>query len=229
MHIYLDESGDLTKGKEKFFIVGSFTIGDPVRIRNAFRRFQRRKFPKKLRYLQEIKFSNPSIDDKLRLRTIQNVSQQDVRIFYTYLKKQNIPEQYRKAHRIHESGKLYTQIVGDTLELYLPITEKELWVFHDPRPLKGVSWAEFSYDLRNRLLPNLPAKARLEIKRLDSKHSPLIQVADWICGALARYHEKKKHGKEFYLILKNNIIKEKELFQDYWLKRWENKKSESAQ
>lgn len=229
MYIFLDESGDLTKGKEKYFIVGSFTVGDPVRIRNAFRRFQRRKFPKNFRYQQEIKFSNFLINDKLRLRTIKYISQQDVRIFYTYLKKQSIPEQYRKAHRIYETGKLYTQIVGDTLELYLPITEKELWIFHDPRPLKGVSWAEFSSDLKTRLLPDLPAKARLEIQRIDSKHSPLIQVADWICGALARCHEKKKHGEEFYLILKNNIIKEKELFQDYWLKRWSNKKSRSAQ
>lgn len=95
MLIYLDESGNLIKSNEKFFIVGSFTVGDSKRIANAFRKWQRQKFPKKLK----------------------------------------------------------------------------------------------------------------------------VQVADWICGALARYHEQKPKGKEFYNILKNNIVKQKELFSDYWSKR----------
>ena len=46
-------------------------------------------------------------------------------------------------------------------------------------------------------------------------------LADWICGALARYYEEKPQGKEFYDVLKNNIIKGKELFSDYWTNKWE--------
>ncbi len=56
---------------------------------------------------------------------------------------------------------------------------------------------------------------------VDSTSSPQVQVADWVCGALGRYHEGKELGDQFYSFLKNNIVKEKELFSDYWTKTWE--------
>lgn len=49
----------------------------------------------------------------------------------------------------------------------------------------------------------------------------LIQVADWVCGALARYYEGKSMGEEFYSVLKGNIVAEKELFSEKWTKTWE--------
>ena len=66
-HIFLDESGQLAKRtNEKYFIVGSFTIGNPRRTEKQFRSWQRKKFPRKLRYQAEIKFSEIKIKDKLR-------------------------------------------------------------------------------------------------------------------------------------------------------------------
>ena len=48
---------------------------------------------------------------------------------------------------------------------------------------------------------------------VDSTTNANIQIADWISGALARYLEQKPFGKEYYEILKNNVIGEgKELF-----------------
>ena len=62
MHIYLDESGTLTESDSKYFIVGSFTVGDPRRISKAFRKWQKSKFPRKLKGQAEVKFSNSSLD-----------------------------------------------------------------------------------------------------------------------------------------------------------------------
>ena len=46
-YIFLDESGQFTKNnKEKYFIVGSFTVGNPRRTEKQFYSWQRNKFPK---------------------------------------------------------------------------------------------------------------------------------------------------------------------------------------
>ena len=62
MYVYLDESGTLTESDGKYFIVGSFTVGDPRRISKAFRKWQKSKFPRKLKGQAEVKFSNSSLD-----------------------------------------------------------------------------------------------------------------------------------------------------------------------
>lgn len=220
MYIYLDESGNLTKSNGNYFLVASFTVGDPKRIAKAFRKWQKSKFPRKLKSQSEVKFNNSHLTDELRLRTLKFLAKQDVRIFYTYLKITNIPKEYREKEGSIKTGHLYTQIVGDTLNLYLPITETEFRVFRDQRILKGVVLKGFNEHLITQLLPQLPAKTIIQIQAMDSTSSTQIQVADWLCGALARYHEGKPQGKEFYNILKNNIIKEAELFSDYWTKKW---------
>ncbi|OGE20384.1 hypothetical protein A3A14_03840 [Candidatus Daviesbacteria bacterium RIFCSPLOWO2_01_FULL_43_38] len=221
MFIYLDESGNLTKSNGKYFLVASFTVGDPKRIAKAFRKWQKSKFPRKLKSQPEVKFNDSHLTDDLRISTLKFLAKQDVRIFYTYLNVTNIPKEYRGKEGSIKTGHLYTQIVGDTLNLYLPITETEFRVFRDQRILKGVILKDFNEHLMTQLLPQLPAKTIIQIQAMDSTTSAQIQVADWICGALARYHEKKPQGKEFYNILKNNIIKEEELFSDYWTKKWE--------
>jgi len=86
MFIYLDESGNLTKSNGKYFIVTSYTIGDPRRIAKAFRKWQKNKFPRKLKYQSEVKFNDSHLTDDLREKTLKFLAKQDVRIFYTYLK-----------------------------------------------------------------------------------------------------------------------------------------------
>lgn len=222
MHIYLDESGNLTGKSGKYFIVGTYTVGNPQRIENAFRRWQRRKFPKKLKAQTEIKFNDPHINDKLRLKTIKYLVKQDIRIFYTYLKRKNIPEEYRKEGKVYHTGLLYAEIVRAALELYLPITEPEFIVIRDQKTLKRMAVAEFHETLKISLLPQLPAKALFQVQAVDSTTSAQIQVVDWVCGALAQYHEKKPLGANLYAELKRNIIQGKELFSDYWTKQWKD-------
>lgn len=123
-----------------------------------------------------------------------------------------------KQGRVSESGLLYLEIVGATLNQYLPITSTEFRVYRDRRTTKGMTAEKFNDGLRARLLPNLPANTLCQIEAVDSTTSPLVQVADWVCGALGRYYAGKENGQEFYNILKPNIVGQKELFSKLWNK-----------
>lgn len=216
-YIFLDESGQFTKyNSEKYFVIGSFTVGEPRRTEKKFRSWCRTRFPKKMRSQNEIKFSQNNIDDKLRIKTIKFISKLDVRIRYCFLKRQNIPDNYWKNKRL-QSGILYTETIGELLEMYLPSNDKELHIFCDQRKLLGISKKEFQDIISTRLLPKLPAKSICTVDMMDSLQEPNIQIADWLTGSIARFLETKPLGNELFEILKNNIIGEgKELFNDHW-------------
>ncbi len=221
MFIFLDESGNFTGDKEQYFVIGGFITGNQQRTAKAFRKWQHSRFSnKKLRYRTEVKFSDTRLTDELRAKTLLYFTKQDVRIFYTFLKKKNIPKKYRKKKGI-EAGLLYIEVVAETLNLLLPTTDLEFRVFRDRRHLQRLSQAQFNKKIELDLRPKLPAKSLFQIEISDSTTSPNIQIADWICGALFRYHNKRKNGKKFFTILKNNIVASDELFKDYWT----NKKS----
>ena len=214
MYIFLDESGQFTKhNNEQYFVVASFTVGNQRRTDKALRRWFKKKFPKKLRNQSEIKFSNNKITDELRLKTLKYIGNLDVRIYYAYLLRNNIPDNYRQKDKL-QSGDLYTHIIGEVLEMYLPTSDLEFRVFCDQRHLKGITHSEFKKILRARLLPLLPAGAVIEIEMIDSTTNANVQIADWIAGALTWDLENKNLGKGCKAILKNNILGEgKELFK----------------
>jgi len=223
MYIFLDESGNFLGDKDKYFIIGGFITNNPRRTAKAFRKWQHKKFPKKLRRKNEVKFSDTGLDEKLRLKTLDYFTKQDIRVFYTFLNKFNIPLEYRKKKGL-ETGFLYAEIVSQTLHLLLPTADLEFRIFRDRRHLKRLSQIKFNEILRLDLIPGLPAKAVIQIEALDSSTNPNIQIADWICGALFRYYNKGKNGVRYFSILKNSIIASKELFEDYWKDFSQNKK-----
>lgn len=212
--IFIDESGQFTKrDHEQYFIVSSFTVGDPRRTEKRFRGWYRSKFPRRIRTQSEIKFSEVNIDNALRLRTLKYIADLDVRIRYSYLLRNNIPNNFKHKGKL-ETGFLYKSIITETLEMYLPIDEKEFRVFCDQRHLKGLSNSQFCNLLRTHLLPLLPKDSLVQIEMIDSTTNANIQIADWIAGALARYYEHKPLGEECFRILKNNILGEgRELFR----------------
>ena len=89
-----------------------------------------------------------------------------------------------------------------------------------PKLLKNKSEVKFNEALKTRLLPKLPANVLVQIETVDSTSSPQVQVADWLCGALGRYYEEKKFGKEFFNILKPTLVRGEELFSAHWEKIW---------
>ena len=226
-HIFLDESGQFAKhNNEKYFVVASFVVGDPRRTEKKFRSWQRTKFPRKLRYQSEIKFSEIKIEDNLRLKTLKFISNLDVRIHYVYLLRKNIPINYYRKEKL-QSGHLYTNIIGETLEMYLPTNDLEFRVFCDKRHLKGIKRSEFKEILKARLLPQMSSKSIIQIEMIDSEQNVNIQISDWIVGALARYLEGKELGDECYQILRNNLLGSgKELFKDIWDNECSKQKSQ---
>lgn len=214
-YIFLDESGQFNKqDRENYFVVGSFTVGNPRRTEKQFRSWQHSRFPRRIRYQSEIKFGGIKISDDLRLRTLKFIANLDIRIHYAYLLRKNIPYNYWQKNRL-QSGLLYTNVIGETLEMYLPLKDPEFRAFCDERHLKGFKRSEFKNALKARLLPQLPVGTNIQIEMLSSTTVVNIQIADWITGALARYLEQKELGQEYYEILKNNLLRPegKELFK----------------
>lgn len=225
MYIFLDESGNFkSKNKEDYFIVGGFVTGQPDRTIKMFRKWQHTKFPKKLRYKTEVKFSDTGLTEKMRLKTLEYFTQHDLRIFYSFLHKANIPLEYRQAKQL-KSGLLYAEIVAQTIHLLLPTTATVLRIFRDTRHLSKISQAKFNEIIKLNLLPNLCAKTLIQIKVINSATNLNIQIADWVCGALFRYHNKRKNSKQYFSILKSSIIESKEMFEKYWEDPHKNKKS----
>lgn len=212
MYIFLDESGNFTKhNHEEYFVVGSFTIGDQRKTDKDFRKFVSTKFPRKMRTQSEVKWS-VKIDDRLRLATIKYISKMNVRIRFGFLLRSNIPSKYKNKKNKIEDGVLYTNIVGEILEKYLPIDEKEIHVFCDQRSLKGMKKRDFQTAIKARLLPYCSPDTLIQVEMIDSTSNANIQIADWISGALSRYLEKTSLGEECYLILKNNLLAEGQEF-----------------
>lgn len=227
MYIFIDESGNFSKDKDGCFIVGGFITSDPKRTSKSFRKWQHTKFTnKKLRFRNEVKFSDTRLTERMRLKTLRYFVKQDIRVFYSFLKPQNIPLDYRRKKGL-ESGRLYAEIVAQTLNLLLPTTDLGFRVFRDNRQLKRVTKTEFNKIIALSLLPRLPAKVKFEVRAIESGRNPNIQIADWICGALYRYYCGGKNAKDYFLILKNSIIASDELFKDYWLNFQNNKKPPS--
>lgn len=215
MYIFLDESGTFAKHDDgEYFVIASFTVGDQRRTEKAIRSWFRTRFPKRMRTQSEIKWSASGIHDDLRLRTLKHIARLDVRIRYGYFLRSNIPVTYRKKNKI-DSGKLYTNIVGEVLERYIPTDENEIHIFCDQRSLKGMTKKEFEAAIVARLLPRFSGKVIIHVEMIDSTTNANIQIADWIAGALARCLEKRELGDECQAILKNNFLGEgKEFFRE---------------
>lgn len=216
MFIFLDESGQFTKhDNEKYFVVGSFTVGDQRRTDKEFRKWFRSRFPRKMRNQSEIKWSASGISDGLRLRTLKHIAKLDVRIRYGFLLRNNIPSSYKNKKNKIEAGVLYTNIVAEVLEQYLPTDEKEIHIFCDQRSLKGMTKKDFELAIVGKLLPYCSPGTQIQVEMIDSTSNTNIQIADWISGALARYLENRNLGEDYYKVLKNNFLSEgKEFFKN---------------
>ena len=213
--LFGDESGQFSKdGQNDFFAMALFTVSNPRVTWNGFRSWQRSKFPKVLRMLPEVKFSDPTISQNLRFRTLQEIADLNIRIRYAYLNKQSIPAEFRHKGRLRD-GHLYSHVVGELVEMFLPIADNELRIFLDERHLKGITRQDFRQNLHSHLLPLLPPKTLIQVDMVRSCDNPNIQIADWIVGAIGWYLNGRPFGEECFQILKNNILGEgKELFED---------------
>jgi len=217
--IYIDESGQFAKdGGNKYFVVASFTVADPKVSWKGFQSWQNLKYPKLVRRLPEVKFSEKLITNDLRLATLRTISQLKVQIRYVYLDKKNIPEKFRHKGSLRD-GQLYAHIIAELLELYFPIKDMDLRVFCDERHLKGVTRKDFLDNLQAYLIPLMSPGSLVQVDMVHSHENTNVQIADWIAGALSRYLNNRPLGQKCFNVLHDNIMGSgKELFKDIWVR-----------
>lgn len=217
-YVFLDESGQFYKNdRESYFVIGSFITANPKQLARRFRAWQQSKFPKKLKYQAEIKFSDRGLTPQLKLRTLEYIASLDVRIRFSFLKTENIPIAYRKDGRIM-TGQLYTHVVGETLASYFPHSDTTFSIVCDHHHIKGYRKQEYLSLLHTRLIPLMQANSHLNIEMVDSTSNSNVQIADWIASSLAAYLNKKPMGEQCFTILMNNIIGQGvEFFSDQWV------------
>ena len=71
-------------------------------------------------------------------------------------------------------GLLYTNIVGELIDTFLPSTDLDFRVFCDRRQLRGIKFIDFRENIRGRILAKVPAKAIVQVEMIDSSTSPNI-------------------------------------------------------
>lgn len=213
--IFVDESGSFTQcAGQDYFVIASFTVGDPRRTAKEFRKWQRNKFPREKKFQAEAKFSDSGLSDTLRLETLRRISALDVRIHIGYVHCDRISRDYVRHAKVQQ-GILYAQMLGVVLETYFPTSEGRVMVLCDQRKLKGLTKSAFQSQLVARLVSIAPAGTSVDVRQVDSTTDANIQIADWIAGAFAASLNKKRLGKEYLEILKANIIGEPiEMFGD---------------
>lgn len=220
MHLFLDESGNFPKDGEDFFVLGSFTVGDPHRTAKRFHEWRVNAFPRKFRHQAEVKFIDNHLDESLRLRAIAYLAKLDIRIVVTYFDKRNIPEEYRRREGgIQRAGYLYASTITKTIELYLPTADTDLRVYYDRRNLQGLTRRAFQEIVRANVLPKLAPRSIFEINDVDSTTDMNVQIADWVASAFGRYHNRKAGSDRYYQLLRNNLIQHRELFAEQWDQR----------
>lgn len=224
-YIFLDESGQFSKGDgNSYFVIASFTVADPRASSNGFRAWMRAKMPHVMRDQPEVKFFDSRVDDVLRIKTLKTIVDLGVQIRYSYLHKSNIPDEFRYKRSLQD-GHLYTHIVAETIEDYFPTNDWETRVYCDERHLKGILRREFKQSLEIYILPLMPPGSVVQVDMEVSHNNSNIQIADWLAGALARYHNGRYLGDACFRVIQNSLLSEgKELFRDHWTK---NKKPDT--
>lgn len=112
-YIFGDESGDFHQKDGDYVVIAAFLTKEPQKTAKAFRKWYRQKFPKKIRYLTEIKYGNRGISDVLRLKTWEEIATYDIMIAYTFLNLQRIPYTYWKKGKL-QTAELDTEMVSKT-------------------------------------------------------------------------------------------------------------------
>jgi len=190
MHIYLDESENPLDGT---LVIAAVATEQHKELANVMERARKNKLPKKLRAKAEIKAS--AATDKFKRYFYRHLAQlSEPRIYSISMNKSKIP-----PHLHGKEGLLYVRMVIRLLEA-CPLREsRQLFVYPDQRPLKGVSQAGFVTSLQQHFGVKLDDRTRFEVYPRDSEKDPGVQVADFLANAIYQHIEGK--NDEWYELI----------------------------
>ena len=204
--IYIDESGDFGFGKNstKSVIIAAVFTQSQKDISIWLKRIKRRKLPKKLIKLNELKASG---SQKEFLDYFYRHANSDLKfsIYAVTIDKSKIPDALT-----HEEGVIYLKAIEDLVEIASHEFDSTMLWYFDRRSLKKTSWDAVAQIIKERVLFTAPElKKTIEVHPVESYRNLNIQFADFIAYAIGRFLNNK--DDTWYKIIKPHIKKIKEL------------------
>ena len=160
MYLYLDESG--TDGKSEFIYVGG--VFSEYKIRNNFIKKNITKRFKRVPNLNEYKFSNKNIDNKLKLKVLEEIKKEFSFVFFK-----------EKVNNKKTKDLLCLLISKCIKHVHRLSGGKDVYVVYDRISIKITD-----SDLQ-KCINNSDVKFKFDMQ--DSNFEKGIQIADWVVGA----------------------------------------------
>lgn len=199
-YIYIDESGDFGQSPKstKSVIIAATLTSSPREISIWLKRIRRRKLPKRLRKVVELKAAHLP-EQFLKYFYQHAVTDLKITIFAMVINKKSIPKKLKG-----EEGLIYLSAIKQLISLTNLEKATNMFWYFDRRPLKKLSWEIFRQTIRGQLLlSSKSAKLFIEIHAVDSQRLPAIQLADFIAFAIGRL--VNHHDHRWYNLIKSSV------------------------
>ena len=193
MLVFVDESGDpgmnLDTGSSEFFVVTAVTVQDDAQAQECISRIV--AIRKELRLPDGVEFKFAKSSDSWRRHFLQGIARCSFFYRSIVINKKFLAEQ----PIVMDKTAFYEYVVTLTIDLwrsYLPGATVDI---------DESGSGEFSRAFCRNIAKNFKdrqGKPLLKrVRKVNSRNSDMIQLADMVCGAVARSFKRGKKGKEF--------------------------------
>lgn len=201
LFLFVDESGDLGKFGDRYFIIAALCTSNPKAIYNIIKKIRQRKLKKSLKEVNELK-ANKS-DNIIREAVLRKIFEcTDCEIHIISVDKKTI-----KDYLFEHKNKLYNYIAGILVE-HAQGNFKKIFLIIDKKDKKGLLRDDFdSYILNYKARWNV----KIGIEHKDSYADRGLQAVDFVAWAVNRKYNTS--DDTFYKIIEPKIKHKKELFK----------------
>ncbi len=203
MYIYLDESGDLGFDEyqsSKYIVISLLTVKDKKKIERRMRKIKRSALRKKYRKHAEFKKERQEVARPI----LRHLIKEEFELYTVIVNKSKVKQSLRESKEI-----LYNYIVSIIL-LSCPFEfGEQVELIIDKRSSKRLILQNFEGYLQDKIKA-LNKNISLTITHAESHSFPGIQAVDFMAWAILRKYEREDF--EFYNLLKEKIVTEKQLF-----------------
>lgn len=197
MFVYLDESGNLTSGKnQQYFVLAALLVKDERIPKRITRKAKKRGLPRKLRHLTEIKLGRGS--RRYREILFRCLVAEDVRIGFLVVDTNRIPEHLKK-----EEGLLYLRLSKFLLECCGVDEYNHLDITFDKRDLRGITKVVFNNSLKERFAL-APKPKRFAVHHNDSTQVAGLRLVHHL--AWAAFQKYQRGNPYWYELFSPKII-----------------------
>ncbi|MEI6397026.1 MAG: DUF3800 domain-containing protein [Candidatus Taylorbacteria bacterium] len=188
-NVYVDESGDLGQGGERFFVIASILTEKSSRIKNIVKHFCAKK------NIKEIKASKLTFSEKQKLLN-QLSSVEDHKVFYIAVDKKHI----YNTKLFEDKNLIYNYIFQHLIKPIIKNSSTDLDIILDNHSTKVKSINSLREYIRIKAYAEWNIKYNINIRYMDSRECKLIQMTDVAANCIyGHYLHNKDH---FYRMLR---------------------------